>query len=329
MENRYKLPKGLQRRYLMDAEKRSECTSDEMAKMLGIVGRSYRDWRRGKFGISQKAVEIIERKFGLRLPYSKKVAFEAWRLAKISASSKGGIAVSVKYGGPGTLEGRREGGRIAIRKLREKGIVPWFKKYILPTSLDENLAQFVGILLGDGGLSKWQVNITLNTETEADFIEYVMNLGEKLFGERPKFIKRKDSKAAVIYYYGVSLVDYLVKIGLKRGNKVKQQVGVPEWVLTSPEYKLACLRGLVDTDGGIFIHKYKVNGKFYSYRKLCFVNRSMPLLYFVFNTLKGLDFNPKMITNVENKRVWLYNQEEVKRYLDIVGTSSLHLLSKF
>ena len=91
------------------------------------------------------------------------------------------------------------------------------------------------------------------------------------------------------------------------------------------EYSAACLRGLMDTDGGVFLHKYRVNGKIYSYKKICFTNRSVPLLDFVEETLLRLGFNPKKILKVENKKVWLYNSNEVEEYLGLVGTSNQRL----
>ncbi|MCX6704929.1 MAG: LAGLIDADG family homing endonuclease, partial [Candidatus Woesebacteria bacterium] len=102
-------------------------------------------------------------------------------------------------------------------------------------------------------------------------------------------------------------------------------VGVPDWIQQKNEYRIACLRGLMDTDGGVFIHKYKVNNKYYSYRKICFTNRSVPLLRFVYDTLKELGLTAKIVDKVENKKVWLYNTHEVASYLAIVKSSNWRL----
>jgi hypothetical protein len=81
----------------------------------------------------------------------------------------------------------------------------------------------------------------------------------------------------------------------------------------------------MDTDGGIFIHQYHVNKKKYSYLKLCFTNRSLPLLKFVYKQLVKEGFNPKLITKLENKKVWLYNNSEVLEYLKKVDTHNSRL----
>jgi len=51
----------------------------------------------------------------------------------------------------------------------------------------------------------------------------------------------------------------------------------------------------------------------------------VPLLDFVEETLLRLGFNPKKILKVENKKVWLYNSNEVEEYLGLVGTSNQRL----
>lgn len=326
MENRYKLPSNLQKRYLLEAEKISGFSADKLAKLFGIVGKSYRDWRRGKYTITQKAVEIIEKKFQIKLPYSKDKALRAWQKEKKAASRKGGIALFKKHGSPATHEGRHKGGIKSIANLRKNGIIPSVRVYKLPNAYSKNLAEFVGIMLGDGGITSGQCAITLNSEADIEYFTFVSELGRKLFGESPKFILRKNCKAIVLYYNGVSLVKYFIQIGLKIGNKVKQQVDVPDWIKNSYIYRISCLRGLMDTDGGVFQHNYKVNGKMYNYQKICFSNRSIPILNFIANVLKELKLTPKIIDKVENKKVWLYNQEEVSRYLRIIGTHNPRLL---
>src|SRR5260221_5964975 len=61
-----------------------------------------------------------------------------------------------------------------------------------------DLAEFVGICLGDGYVSKYQVFVTLNSIVDHEYIPYVMNLIQKLF---PKvgmsLVKRKDNATDV------------------------------------------------------------------------------------------------------------------------------------
>lgn len=86
MENRYKLPLGAQRKYLQEVEKVSGFRDDDLAQVLGIVGRSFRDWRREKYPITQKAVDIIEKRYGVVFPFSKENALNNWKRSKAEAA---------------------------------------------------------------------------------------------------------------------------------------------------------------------------------------------------------------------------------------------------
>lgn len=326
MRIRIKFLSGEQKIFLVEVARRSNLSTNELAKIAGVVPRSYRDWKREKLNMTLEAAEIFCDKFRIRLPEKKDLMVERWLSFKREISKKGGLALFRKHGSPATLEGRKKGGKKTLAILRAKGIIPKAKIYDLPKKYTDYLAEYVGILLGDGGITSNQVRVTLNGEADKDYVKFMVGLEFRLFKEKPRVLQRKNSKAVEIYFNGVNLVKYLTSIGLKIGNKVKQQVGVPNWVKASKNYKIACLRGLMDTDGGVFLHKYKVNGKTYIYKKICFSNRSLPLLYFVAQSLKELGLTPKMVTKIENKKVWLYNKDEVERYLTLVGTHNSRLL---
>ena len=326
MQKRLKFLPGKQKEFLEEIYKKSRLSTKELAEIADICPRSFRDWRREKLTLTLKTAETFCKRFSVRLPEEKEIMMERWSIFKRNVSKKGGIALFKKYGSPATKEGCHKGGKKAFAILRRKGIIPSCKSYYFPNYFCKELAEYVGIVLGDGGINKGQCAITLNSEADRSYVDFVSDLGQKLFTEKPKLLKRKDSKAIVLYYNGVSMVKFLTKIGLKIGNKVKHQVDVPDWIKNNKKYKVVCLRGLMDTDGGVFLHKYKVNGKEYIYKKICFTNRSLPLLFYVKNTLEELGFTPKIIDKVANKKIWLYNSVEVERYLACVGTNNERLL---
>lgn len=327
MDNlRLKFISGQQKKFLTEVSNKSGFSTEKLAKIAKIHSRSFRDWKREKFTMTFVAAKKFVELFNVPLPEDKKIMIQRWQQVKENASRIGGLAHFRKYGSPGTLEGRRKGGIKAIANLRRDGFIPYVKKYSLPIGFNEKLAEYVGIMLGDGSITPGQCNITLNCVADRKYVYFVSELEKNLFGEAPKLYKRKDSRALVLYYNSRFIIRYLLSIGLKIGNKVRQQVDAPDWTKSSLRYKMACLRGLMDTDGGVFLHRYKVNGKEYFYKKICFSNKSVPLLAFVKETLEELGFTPKMINNVVNKQVWLYNNTEVMDYLEKVGTSNPRLL---
>jgi hypothetical protein len=95
------------------------------------------------------------------------------------------------------------------------------KEIIIPEHSIE-LAEFFGIMMGDGGIGNpWQATITLNSVADLKYSVFVMTLGEKLFGVNPKVRKRKNQQALSITFSSISLIDFLVSEGLLRGDKIR------------------------------------------------------------------------------------------------------------
>jgi len=221
---------------------------NEIASIVDVSPRTIRDWRREKFNITKNAIKKISD--SLKYPESINVddLVEKWQIMRSRLNRIGGIARYRKYGSFSTIEGCRKGGSKTLSILRSKGIIPICKHFLLPKKLNIELAEFCGILLGDGGITKEQVTVTLNSEADKEYVEYVNNLGSSLFSDKPTISKRKNCKATDVRFSGKQLVEYLVKRGLKVGNKVRQQVDVPDWIKDSNLYRVACLKGLIDTD---------------------------------------------------------------------------------
>lgn len=316
---------GKQKEFLQEIVKASGLSTKKLAQLVKIHPRSFLDWKKEKLRMSLKAVELFEKKFGVKPPESKEVIIDRWEKSLSLVAKIGGIARYKKYGGLATKEGRKRGGVQAMEILRQRGLVPQRKFYKHPNK-SILLAELVGIMLGDGGITPSYCAVTLNSKADKEYSAFVSTLEECLFGNAPSRYKRNNENTLILYYNGIDLVEYLLSMGLKIGNKVKQQVDVPRWIKEKKEYRIACLRGLMDTDGMVFNHRYKSNGKEYSYLKLNFTNKSMPLIIFVLNTLREIGLNPKRVERMEIQRVWLYNAQEVKQYLKIVGSSNERLL---
>ncbi len=321
MEKHVKFRKNEQNDFIETAMVKSGLNIDKLARLVSISPRNFRDWRNEKLSMTSSAVSIISKKFNVNLTEQIEVLENRWQRYKSEKGKIGGFVFKRLYGNPATPEGRRKGGKRALEILREKGLIPPVKTFLKPRK-SAKLAEFVGIMLGDGHIGKQHIEITLNSLIEVKYTKYVLELCNDLFGSFPKMFKKKECNAFSIYYNGINLVKYLNRIGLSIGNKVKLQASVPLWIKRNKEYAKVCCRGLIDTDGCIAIHRYNVNGKQYRYKKLIFTNHSAPLAEFVYNTLRNNGLSPKMVINLEKRRVWLYNSNEVQKYLRIFGTSN-------
>ncbi|TFG25849.1 MAG: hypothetical protein EU532_11225 [Promethearchaeota archaeon] len=119
---------------------------------------------------------------------------------------------------------------------------------------DKKLAEIFGIILGDGNLSKNgnTITIKLNIIKEPRYVNYVMALSREIFKKNPNIQNLPNNQAIQLRINSKELVRKLVLLGLQKGDKVKNQVGVPEWIKINRDFCKGCLKGLLDTDGSIF-----------------------------------------------------------------------------
>ncbi|MCY3411296.1 MAG: hypothetical protein INQ03_06620 [Candidatus Heimdallarchaeota archaeon] len=138
-------------------------------------------------------------------------------------------------------------------------------------------AELIGFILGDGSLSSQQLIMTFNSAEKNTIGNHVENLISSLFHLKPSVIYKKDCNAYHIYTSKQAISNELVRLGLTTGNKVKNQVSVPNWIKRNNLFSKYCMLGLFDSDGSIFWVKRNNNTR---YVGISFSNRSMPLLDF-------------------------------------------------
>lgn len=202
------------------------------------------------------------------------------------------------------------------------------RKTVLIPKPSVRLAEFFGIMLGDGGINNaWQANITLNAIADRKYSLYVVDLCKHLFGIVPAVRKRKTREALVISLASTTVVDFLVDRGLLRGNKIAQGLAIPAWIMKNRSYRIACLRGLMDTDGCLYIHRHRIGGHTYKNIGLCFSSYAPKMIGQVARIFSESDIVPHV--SGEGRKIYLYSQEAVKKYLDIIGTSNPRLESVY
>ena len=317
--------KGNLDQYLSLCKATMNMSLPQLAQTISVERHTLNDWRRSKKLPNLEKLTKLSTFTKIQLPKIIEIKPENW------GGSVGAIHRQKLYGCTLTHADRVKAGTNSQQRRRENP--DYFasmgcniaQTYALPINQTRELAELVGILLGDGSIRLSQFTITLNSVEDKEYSSYVVNLIEKLFFYIPKVVIRTDYKILTITTSGTGIINYLLKQGLRTGDKVSQQVDVPNWIKNNAEFSRYCLRGLFDTDGCIFTHTYTTNTKSYSYVKANFNNASQPLILFVYQTLKNNGFSP---SNKQPKRIWLYSQLETKRYLEIIGSSNERLLKK-
>lgn len=325
--NRVIFPSGEQKEFIEKSKKELGLTWNKFAALIGISTRNLTDWKNEKNSISLDALELICKKRNCRRPSNIEIREPYWYVLK--AAKVGGKTTYEKYHSIGDERRRKEKWREWWEKSGK------FKENVILKPLpigkpkfSKNLAEFVGIMLGDGGITKNQLRVTLHCIDDIEYSEYVMNLFVKLFGVMPSKYKKKDCQVFNIEISRVELVKFCAEIlGLKVGNKVKQQVDIPEWIRNKKQYKISCLRGLIDTDGCLIVHKYKSKNKIYVYKKIGFTSRSYPLLKSVHEMLREIGIKNRIMKNNQDIRIEAVS--EVEKYFKIVNSNNAKHLKKF
>jgi len=190
------------------------------------------------------------------------------------------------------------------------------------------LAEFMGIEFGDGGINNpWQIVITLNSEKDKEYAQYIVSSIRSLFHIDAIVRKRKTRKALQIVSSSISLVDFLVVKGAVRGNKILQNFDIPEWIAGTKRYERAFVRGLMDTDGCLYVHRHTVRGTVYRNIGLCFSSGSPKLLSSVADIFWKFGIEPHIPKS--GKNIYLYNSSAVLRYLRIFGSANPRITEKY
>lgn len=301
---------------------------DETAKICKLSKRTIRDWRREKFLMDFSALCKICKKINIPLPSGIKLKDKYWYVMK--GCSAGGKAVWKKYGRIGNNPAyRKKKWREWWEREGKYKPIPFFNlpKPIKRPVFSKDLAEFIGIVLGDGGITKYQIVITLHSKDDKEYSKFVIALIKKLFNVPVGIHYDKNSSSFDLIVSRSELVHLCIKkLGLKIGNKIKQQVDIPFWIKQNKQYAIACLRGLMDTDGCVFVHRYKVNGKWYNYKKLSFTSHSEPLRQSVFAIFKENGFYPRLAPRND---VRLDRIKDVQRYFRFLGSHNQKYLKKY
>lgn len=160
----------------------------------------------------------------------------------------------------------------------------------LPNKPSTELAEFVGIVLGDGHLHKTQNCITITGSLE-DFFYYkysVIPLIKQLFNITYSFKKRNDRSSYYIFFNSQGIMQFLSKtLNMCRGNKINARI--PIFIQKQDSYKKSFLRGLFDTDGCLKFSKQ--TKKFNYYPRIDIGFKQSDFVWRVIDLVKQLKFN--------------------------------------
>lgn len=197
-----------------------------------------------------------------------------------------------------------------------------------PVLSNPELAEFVGILLGDGSIgiykckagnkvkTQYKVQVTLNSNEE-QFMRYIGKLIKRLFNVTPNISYRK-TNAVDIRIFRKGILNFLTnKVGMvlsPKWNRAK----IPNRYLKN-KLELSVIRGLFDTDGSVVL----ANNHGSLYPRLEIKISPSPMQKQVLEILRRRKFNVR-VRKIGKKKinVGLNGKLQLKKWLRVVGFSN-------
>ena len=168
-----------------------------------------------------------------------------------------------------------------------------------------DLAEFIGVVLGDGHMSKFprtdELTIFSNSNNPG-FIKRYAGLMEKIFGKEPYVAKMSRVNCVRIRIYQKNIQK---RLGVPYSPRGHRWIEVPGWILNDRRYVVRYLRGLFEAEGSHCVHEKT------STYKVFFTNRNVSMLRNVYMLVKGIGFHPHR----SKYQVQLSRKDEVFRFM--------------
>lgn len=190
----------------------------------------------------------------------------------------------------------------------------------LKLDYSEELAELIGVILGDGSLGKdGCVNIAL------DFKKDINHFNRRVIPLMENFTNNKVYKHQRSFVFNdISFMRFLENnCKIKPGKKTENGWKIPDWCFRKEKYLKAVLRGIFDSDG-CFFYDEKVVLMFGRFSDKCFeLAESIKLAFDRLQIKTNLSYAHDRY-KIETNRV-----EEVLKFFIYVGSSNLKHITRF
>ena len=315
-ERRVKLNKGQQRKLIIELGNKYGSVR-KLAKKLGLPYSTLKNYVLEKLLLPENLFEIILKELSIKKSRLSISYLDAnWGM--VLGAKKGMKALEKKY--PEKIaEWRRDGLRKAIEMGRHYGYLT--QKKIKKPKLNEKLAEFIGVYLGDGSLNKYQLRISGDNRYDLPYFEYLRRLVLELFGIDSTIKKDRNVNTVNLVISSKNLCSFLNKdYKIKFGHKIRNRTVIPNQIMSDRNLAMSCLRGLIDTDGSV-----SRRGRGGSQFCIQFTSHNKRLLSQVSKI--GRDIG--IFTFFEKKGAGTNKWSNITKYFKNVGSSNLRHIVRF
>ncbi|HLC78604.1 MAG TPA: LAGLIDADG family homing endonuclease [Candidatus Nanoarchaeia archaeon] len=187
----------------------------------------------------------------------------------------------------------------------------------------EDLAEFIGILTGDGYIGQYiladrvisSIEISANLVKDEGYIKnFVAPLVKVLFNLEPNIYARESQNTLRLVIYSKDIVQFINELGFPLGNK--GFIFPPKWILNNESLFKRFIRGFFDTDGCI-VFKNKEGKK---YPVVSMGSKSKPLLECISAFLRSKE-TPSYLGQIISKDP-RFKKESITYKLEINGSKN-------
>jgi hypothetical protein len=189
---------------------------------------------------------------------------------------------------------------------------------LLPAEMTEDLAEFLGILAGDGHMNKRKFGISVCADKDLD-TDYLTShypaLMQKLFGIRIRHTIQNNLLRA--WVHSKKLVSYLEKQGVPTGKKLGK-LRIPARVKSTSSFSKAYIRGVFDTDGSFYQH-HKTSAA------ICITSYTKHFLEDIQEALRKEGFSPC----ISGRNLFLYSKTDIRRFFAEIKPANQKHIQKY
>ncbi len=230
---------------------------------------------------------------------------------------------------------------LSLIEMSKRDVIAGLK---LPDLLTEELAEFIGIMVGDGHLGyytgingrgrnyvNYQIKIAGN-KSENEYLWHIMNLFYSLFHIKLYYTKDTSYNSIILRRNSKGILQFLNKICGIPLNYKTNIVEIPEIIKKSEDgIKCAFLRGLTDTDFAVTFknrankgHNYPVIVGGFKSRKLV---QDLENLFFILGFRHSVAYDLKYFDKRTHdytiiNRIYLYGRKNFERWINSIGFSN-------
>jgi len=188
--------------------------------------------------------------------------------------------------------------------------------------LDEDQAEFCGIIMGDGNLwsngRKYEVTITGDITNDKAYFDNLASFVRDKIGKNPYY--RIRGRGLRLTIYSKDFYKFLTdKVGMK-DRMLKSESGFPHSIRKNDSFLRRFIRGLFDTDGTIFLSNKKGSP---NYPTLEIASSSPKLVDDLYSSLAIFGFRVhKRKTTKNGYKVSIYGKEMIWKWNSLIGSSN-------